>query len=94
MEDWLNSIGLADHIPAYRDNRITADQLRELTDADLRELGLTIGDRLRFRASLAELGRDPVQEIGAAEQSAGSGSGTPATDWGAGAMLPADGLAR
>jgi class 3 adenylate cyclase len=74
MEEWLNSIGLADYIPAFRDNRITADQLRELTDADLRELGLTIGERLRFRASLAELGRDPAPEIGAAEQSAGSGS--------------------
>ena len=69
MEEWLNSIGLADYIPAFRDNRITADQLRELTDADLRELGLTIGERLRFRASLAERGRDPAPEIGAAEQS-------------------------
>jgi class 3 adenylate cyclase/DNA-binding transcriptional ArsR family regulator len=72
MEEWLNSIGLADYIPAFRDNRITADQLRELTDADLRELGLTIGERLRFRASLAELGRDPGPEIDAAELSAGS----------------------
>jgi class 3 adenylate cyclase len=72
MEQWLNSIGLADYIPAFRDNRISADQLRKLTDADLRELGLTIGERLRFRASLAELGRDPAPEIDAAEQSAGS----------------------
>jgi class 3 adenylate cyclase/predicted ATPase/DNA-binding transcriptional ArsR family regulator len=56
MEDWLRSIGLAERIPAFRENRITADQLRELTDDDLRELGLTIGERLRFKSALAQLG--------------------------------------
>ena len=54
MDEWPRSIGLADRIPAFHENRITADQLRELGDDDLRELGLTIGERLRFKAALAE----------------------------------------
>jgi class 3 adenylate cyclase/predicted ATPase/DNA-binding transcriptional ArsR family regulator len=67
MEEWLRSIGLADRIPAFRENRITIDQLRALTDADLRELGLTIGERLRFRTALADLTNNPPPEPASAE---------------------------
>jgi len=62
MEDWLRSIGLVDRITAFRENRITAGQLRELSDDDLRELGLTIGERLRFRAAVAKLAAKEGQE--------------------------------
>lgn len=67
MDEWLRSIGLGHCIPAFRANRITADQLPKLTDADLRELGLTIGERLRFRAAVAELAPGPEQEAAAAQ---------------------------
>jgi class 3 adenylate cyclase/predicted ATPase len=60
MEEWLTSIGLGSRIPAFRANRITVDQLPKLTDADLRELGLTIGERLRFRTAVAELATTPA----------------------------------
>lgn len=72
MEEWLRSIGLANLIPAFRKNRITPDQFQRLTDADLRELGMTIGDRLRFRAAVADLARGPAQEATIREQSASS----------------------
>ncbi len=65
MEEWLRSIGLGHCVPAFLDNRITLDQLPKLTDADLRELGLTIGERLRFRTAVAELAPRPAQETGA-----------------------------
>ena len=45
VEEWLTSVGLGARIPAFRDQGITADQLDDLTDDDLRELGLTIGER-------------------------------------------------
>ncbi len=55
MEAWLSSIGLAERLDAFRAQGITADQLSELTDDDLRELGLTIGERMRFRRAAAAL---------------------------------------
>ena len=55
MEAWLSSIGLAERLDAFRAQGITADQLAELTDDDLRELGLTIGERKRFRRAAAAL---------------------------------------
>ena len=54
MEEWLTSIGLGARVAAFRDQGIAADQLDELTDDDLRELGLTIGERKRFRRALEQ----------------------------------------
>ena len=53
VEDWLTAIGLGHRIGAFRDNGITLDQLPELTEGDLRELGLTIGERKLLRRALA-----------------------------------------
>lgn len=61
MEEWLRSIGLADRVEAFREQGITEDQLGELTEDDLRELGLTIGERRRFQRALRL--RDPIAEI-------------------------------
>ncbi len=55
MEDWLSSIGLGGRVAAFRAQGISADQLGELTEDDLRELGLTIGERKRFRQAAAAL---------------------------------------
>jgi hypothetical protein len=55
VDEWLSSIGLAERVEAFRAHRITADQLSDLTEDDLRELGLTIGERKRFRRAVAEL---------------------------------------
>ncbi len=54
MEDWLASIGLAHRIAAFQAQGIRADQLGALTEQDLRELGLPIGERKVFlRAVIA-----------------------------------------
>src|SRR4029077_2335636 len=55
VEAWLSSIGLAERAAALRADRLTPDQLPELTDDDLRELGLPIGERKRFRRAVAAL---------------------------------------
>lgn len=52
MEDWLRSVGLGHLHASFAAQGITLDQCGELTDAELRELGLTIGDRRRFRRAL------------------------------------------
>ncbi len=53
VEDWLKANGLAHRIPAFAENGITRDQLAQLTEQDLRELGLTIGERKRFLNAIA-----------------------------------------
>jgi len=53
VEQWLNSVGLGQWIAAFRDQGITRDQLTALTESDLREIGLNIGERKRFLQALA-----------------------------------------
>ncbi|MDH3666388.1 MAG: AAA family ATPase [Paracoccaceae bacterium] len=55
LEDWLQSIGCGDYIDAFRDADVSFDLVRELNSEDLRELGLSLGDRKRFLRAVAEL---------------------------------------
>jgi class 3 adenylate cyclase/predicted ATPase len=55
VEEWLRSIGLGERCAAFLNQSITLDQVADLTDEDLRELGLTIGERKRFRRAVASL---------------------------------------
>jgi class 3 adenylate cyclase/predicted ATPase len=55
VEEWLRSIGLEHYVDAFRAERIERAQLIDLTEADLKELGLTIGERRRFRRAVLEL---------------------------------------
>ena len=44
---WLNGIGLGQYIASFEENEIGPDLLLELTDSDLRELGVNaLGTRL------------------------------------------------
>jgi hypothetical protein len=45
---WLAEQGLGHHAEAFAENGIAGDVLCELTDADLKELGLNLGDRKRL----------------------------------------------
>ena len=56
---WLQGIGLAEHIETFRAEKIDAAVLPTLTDADLRELGLPLGDRKRLRAAIEALAAAP-----------------------------------
>ncbi len=58
LEDWLRSIGLGERYGSFRDQGITFDQVADLTEEDLRELGLTIGERKRFVRAVAALRSD------------------------------------
>ena len=52
---WLAEQGLGHHAEAFAQNGIAGDILRELTDADLKELGLNLGDRKRLLKAIAAL---------------------------------------
>ncbi len=51
--EWLARLGLSRLEAAFLENGIDLDVLPSLTDDDLRELGLTLGDRKRVRAALS-----------------------------------------
>jgi class 3 adenylate cyclase len=59
---WLAEQGLGHHAEAFAENGIAGDVLRELTDADLKELGLNLGDRKRLLKAIAALDAGPVQD--------------------------------
>ncbi len=53
---WLRSLGLGQYEAAFRDNSIAADVLPDLTDGDLAQLGVNLGDRKRLLKAIANLG--------------------------------------
>jgi class 3 adenylate cyclase/tetratricopeptide (TPR) repeat protein len=57
---WLSGLGLAEHIPLFARNDIDLSVLPDLGDADLKELGLSLGHRRKLLRALVALGR--VQE--------------------------------
>jgi class 3 adenylate cyclase len=59
---WLADQGLGHHAEAFAENGIAGDVLRDLTDADLKELGLNLGDRKRLLKAIAALDAKGTQE--------------------------------
>jgi class 3 adenylate cyclase/predicted ATPase len=57
---WLAEHGLGHHAAAFRENGIAGDVLRDLTEADLKELGLNLGDRKRLLKAVAALDAEPT----------------------------------
>jgi hypothetical protein len=53
--DWLRQLGLERYAQAFRDNDIVPSVLPELTDADLKELGFTLGHRRLLLKAIEEL---------------------------------------
>ncbi len=73
VSSWLAEQGLGHQAQAFAENGIGGDVLRDLTDADLKELGLNLGDRKRLLKAIATLDVGPTQDrAGAAEPSAPS----------------------
>ena len=72
---WLQGLGLERYVPAFRDNAVDDEVLRELTTDDLKDLGVTlVGHRRKLLAAIAALGAEPptrdVAQLGASAPSA------------------------
>jgi class 3 adenylate cyclase len=60
--DWLVAIGLRQYAALFEEQRIGLDVVPQLTDEDLKELGIPLGDRKRLLAAIASLaGTDSTQ---------------------------------
>lgn len=55
VRKWLQQLGLEDWESVFAENDIDAEVLPELTDADLKELGLTLGQRKKLLRAIAAL---------------------------------------
>jgi hypothetical protein len=47
---WLEGLGMADYAERFAENRIDFSVLPELSDEDLKELGVVLGDRRSYCA--------------------------------------------
>ena len=55
---WLESMGLGDYAVVFAENAIDQEVLPDLTDADLKELGIPLGHRKKLLKAIAALGGD------------------------------------
>ncbi|HSF95118.1 MAG TPA: adenylate/guanylate cyclase domain-containing protein [Thermohalobaculum sp.] len=66
---WLESLGLGEYAPVFAENRIGADVLPQLTEQDLRDLGIVaLGDRKRLMAAIADAAAPPMPAAGDGER--------------------------
>ena len=55
LEAWLRAAGLDRHAPLLAENGVEMDIVADLTEADLVELGINLGDRKRLMRAIASL---------------------------------------
>ena len=55
IADWLKRLGLSEYAERFADNRIDLSVLRDITEQDLKDLGVVLGDRRRMLRAIAEL---------------------------------------
>jgi uncharacterized protein YjiS (DUF1127 family) len=48
IEEWLASLGLSEHVPRFAENDIDLSVLRDLTDQDLKDIGISLGHRRKL----------------------------------------------
>jgi class 3 adenylate cyclase/tetratricopeptide (TPR) repeat protein len=53
--DWLEKLGMSEYAQRFAENRIDFSVLRELTDQDLKELGVVLGDRRKLLRAIADI---------------------------------------
>src|SRR5258707_12962210 len=55
IAEWLTSIGLSEYAQRFGDNAIDLSVIRDLTEQDLRDLGVLLGHRRKILRAIAEL---------------------------------------
>ena len=61
IREWLASLGLSEYTDSFIENRIDLSILPDLTDQDLKDLGVLLGDRRRILRAIAELARNDLR---------------------------------
>jgi len=48
IADWLKKLGMSEYAERFAENRLDFSVLRDLTDQDLKDLGVVLGDRRKM----------------------------------------------
>ena len=62
VADWLEKLGMSEYGERFAENRIDFSVLPELTDQDLKDLGILLGDRRKIFRAIAALTSVPVAQ--------------------------------
>src|SRR6516165_3596990 len=55
ITEWLESIGLSEYAQRFAENGVDLSVLRDLTDQDLKDLGILLGHRRKILRAISEL---------------------------------------
>jgi class 3 adenylate cyclase len=55
IADWLEKLGMSEYAGRFAENRIDLSVLQELTDQDLKDLGVVLGDRRKLLRAIRDL---------------------------------------
>src|ERR1700739_458686 len=70
LADWLEKLGMSEYAQRFAENRIDFSVLGDLTDQDLKDLGVVLGDRRKMLRAIVDLKdvekREPVAAAPAA----------------------------
>jgi class 3 adenylate cyclase len=58
IADWLRSLGMSEYAQRFAENDIDIAVLPELTDQHLKDLGVSLGRRLKMMRAIREIGGD------------------------------------
>jgi SAM domain (Sterile alpha motif) len=59
IADWLETLGMSEYTQRFAENRIDFSVLPDLTDQDLKDLGVVLGDRRKILRAIAKLDAPP-----------------------------------
>jgi class 3 adenylate cyclase len=74
VSDWLEKLGLGQYAQRFAENDISFSVLPDLTDQDLKEVGVSLGHRRQLLRAIADLS---VAEKGASKPAAAAATSTP-----------------
>src|ERR1700721_1183135 len=55
VSEWLEKVGLGQYAPSFAENDISFSVLSDLTDQDLKEIGVSLGHRRQLLRAITEL---------------------------------------
>ena len=63
IADWLEKLGMSEYALRFAENRIDFFALPDLTDSDLKDLGVVLGDRRKIMRAIAKLDAAPEAAV-------------------------------
>src|SRR5215475_13050633 len=77
IADWLEKLGMSEYAQRFAENRIDFSVLRELTDQDLKDLGVVLGDRRKMLRAIADIDGSEKNAPAALSTATAAPRGTP-----------------